>query len=841
MDTSALEKYAAFARNALIEGVQGRCYKLALTPVNLAPADADAADGRLFTAAEKEQRRRLLERMAELDDDYEAAYTTLVETVAAAWFNRLVALRYMEAHDFLPSHVRVLSNPEGAFAPQCLKEADTLDLPGLPPQKALELMVAHDDEALLRAVIVAQCEQLAEVLPQVFGGAVRDEALLPDGLLRSDGPVAGMVTSLPDELWQDVEVLGWLYQFYIAERKDEVFAGFKKGKKAGPAELGPATQLFTPDWIVDYMVQNSLGRLWMLNNPASSLADQMPYYVPPEGEVGEFVHIGSPEEITVCDPACGSGHILVAAFRLLVQMYVERGYRASDVPSLILEKNLAGFEIDPRAAQIAELALAMVAREHDRRFLNRGVRPNVRVLETVAFEEGELPTGCSLTANKALLDALEHLNQCGSLLEPSASDLDDLRAAMDACANDLAGEHMREKLGNALTTCEALARRFDCVIANPPYMGSSNFDKWTSAWVKAHYPDAKSDLFSAFMVRIMGLAEPHGEVGMMTPFVWMFIGSYEKLRQKMIDEKTLTSLIQLEYSGFAGATVPICTFTFHNEKLEGVQGGYVRLSDFVGADVQSPKALEAIQNPTCGWFYRADAETFKDIPGTPIAYWASEAMRRAFREGVPLGADLAASSGFTSGDNNKFIRFWWEVGHSNISRSAQGYDDIKKDNCSWVGINNGGGFKRWFAGQDCVVKWKDEAYDMRVSGCAGCSLGSTEHYGEECITWGRITSSKLSMRWSDAGYIPEHASGVFYGNKEKLLYVLAFSGTYISDSFLKILSPTLNFTQGPVGLQPLYEIKNHNIIDITNVLIDISRKDIYINESNRGFCRNPLV
>lgn len=840
MDTSALEKYAASARTALRQGVQNRLYLLGLTPQNLAPADADAVGGRLFSAAEKDQRQKVMKRVEALGNgDYRAGYDVFVERAASTWFNRLAALRYMEVHDFLPSHTRVLSAPDGTFAPQCLREADSLGLPGLAPERALALMDAHDDEALLRAVIVAQCEQLAEALPQVFGGAADDEPVLPDGLLRADGPVAGMVLDLPDELWADVEVLGWLYQFYIAERKDEVFAGFKKGKKAGPAELGPATQLFTPDWIVDYMVQNSLGRLWMLNNPGSLLVEKMPYYIAPEGDPGDFLKVSSPEEITVCDPACGSGHILVAAFRLLAQMYLERGYRPSDVPELILTKNLAGLEMDPRAAQFAELQLAMVAREYDRRFLTRGVRPDVRVLRPVEFEDGGLPVGCALEKNKALLDALSHLDQCGSLLAPTEGDLADLREALAACPEDLAGVHARGKLGEALASCEALARRFDCVIANPPYMGSSNFDKWTSDWVKKNYPDVKSDLFSAFIVRNMDFAKPHGEVGMMTPFVWMFIGSYEKLRNKLIDEKALTSLIQLEYSGFAGATVPICTFTFHNGILDGARGGYVRLSDFVGSDVQGPKALEAIQNPACGWFYRTDASTFKDIPGTPIAYWASEAMRRAFNLGS-VAQRIPVKKGLDTGDNDKYLRLWYEVPYSSIGRQYDSSHSFSLDNKKWAPHDKGGDFRRWYGNNDWVINWENEGESLRSS---KANLRSPQHYFHKSITWSSLTSGHPAFRYSDQGAIFNTAGSAMFPGESELFLLLAYMNSSVVDSSLELLSPTLNFSAGPVGSVP--DISTHaRETDARNLACEstqLSRKDDSGLETSWDFKRHPLV
>lgn len=834
MDTSALEKYAASARTALRQGVQNRLYLLGLTSQNLAPVDADAVDGRLLSTVEKDQRRRLMERVEALGDgDYSAGYEPFVECAASTWFNRLAALRYMEVHDFLSSHTRVLSAPDGSFAPQCLKEADSLGLPGLPPERAFALMAAHNDEALLRAVIVAQCEQLAEALPQVFGGAADDEPVLPDGLLRAEGPVAGLVVDLPDGLWADVEVLGWLYQFYIAERKDEVFAGFKKGKKAGPAELGPATQLFTPDWIVDYMVQNSLGRLWMLNNPDSPLVEKMPYYIAPEGDPGEFLKVSSPEEITVCDPACGSGHILVAAFRLLAEMYLERGYRPSDVPGFILTKNLAGLEVDPRAAQFAELQLAMVAREYDRRFLNRGVRPDVCVLRPVEFEDSELPAGCALEKNKALFDALAHLDQCGSLLAPTEGDLADLRQALAACPDDLAGVHTGEKLEEALASCEALARGFDCVIANPPYMGSSNFDKWTSAWVKKNYPDTKSDLCTCFIERGFILAVPGGYNTMVTMQSWMFLGSYEKMREKLLANESIVSMCHLgarAFDAIGGEVVATVATVFENGKSD-VKGSYIRLVDIIGSEPKREAALEAIQNPACGWFYRADATTFKDIPGTPIAYWTSEAMRRAFREGESISSysDYTGSQNKT-GDNDRFLRFCWEVSASSCGMGK-----------TWLLYSKGGDFRKWFGNNSYVVRWDRMSRDYYKSNQTS-NLLSEQYWSKPGITYTMLTSGLPGFRFFPGGSF-DMAGPVICNITPNITTWLAFFNSSIVAKMLSMLNPTLNLQARDVKSLPCLLEKMDIILlsDISSQCIEISEMDWNSSEFSSEFKMNPLI
>lgn len=644
MNDTAIKNYCIWARNELVAGVEARM-RLYGVAEGAEPAGAAAVGGRALSPEETGWRDALLRAGAE------EGFEHLRDRAAYTWFNRIAAVRYMEVHDFLPSRVRMFTRPaaDGSWelGSQAADEALDVEIEGADPVRVAELKQAGEDGPLFRYLFLAQCAELSGCLPGVFQPVDACMALLlPANLMDPDGVVGRMVGDIPEEDWRNVQILGWMYQHYNSEVKDAFFAS--KAKET-PDTIGPATQLFTPDWIVRYMVQNSLGRLWMLNNPGSPLRGEMEYYVEPDSGHEDFIRIGGPEDISLCDPACGSGHILVYAFELLSKMYLERGYREREIPGLVLSKNLHGMEIDPRAAQIARLALAMCARGMDRRFFGRGVQADIAVLAPVALGEGDVPRGSALEKRKDLLDALAHLDEAGSLLAPGEADLAAIREAV-ALAGDggLFGSSSRERLRRALDTCEVLSRRHDCVVANPPYMGSSSFGPFMSRWVKKGYPDVKSDLFSSFVVRMFDLAKDHGECGVMSPFVWMFIGSYEKLRNEIIDNRTLTSLIQLEYSGFAGATVPICTYTFHNSFIKGYKGGYVRLSNFVGASVQAPKALEAIKNPDCGWFYRRDAETFRQIPGTPIAYWASDGLFDAFEAG-PLAKKVPVKKGLDRG------------------------------------------------------------------------------------------------------------------------------------------------------------------------------------------------
>lgn len=610
MDTKELEKFCPWARRELIDAVGLRCHRFALDPDGLAanPADSDVVAGRVLSPQEKAQRAKLAERVGA------RGYGAFCQEMAYTWFNRFAAIRFMEVHGYLPSYVRMFSSSEdGSFRPDSISCAADLDLPGLDKTEILNLMVKGDDEEVFRRVIIAQCNELAECLPEVFGQVDDADALtLPDGLLNSSehSVLYHMVEDIPEEVWDDVEVLGWMYQFYNAQLKDEFF---KSKRKASAADIAPATQLFTPEWIVRYMVENSLGRLWMLNHPESHLRDRMEYYIEPDTDHEDFIRVESPEDITLCDPACGSGHILSYAFELLYAIYEERGYMAREIPELILTKNLSGYEVDLRAAQIASLVLALRAREYDRRFFRRDVRADVRVLESVPLEKGE--TGLP----KKLAEELSHLGEIGSLLVPTDEDMDAIRAELASRAGDLFAAATKDGLEGALETCEALRRCFDVVVANPPYMGSSSFNPFMSGWVKKNYPDVKSDLCTCFIERGHSLVANRGYAAMVTMQSWMFLGSFEKMRSKLIAEKGIVTMAHLgprAFDAIGGEVVSVTADVLYNDKFEG-SGAYFRLVDINGSEPKRQALLEAIKNPACDWFYRRDASTFHQIPGSP--------------------------------------------------------------------------------------------------------------------------------------------------------------------------------------------------------------------------------
>ena len=682
MNDTAIKNYCIWARNELIAGVEARM-RLYGVAEGAEPVGSAAVGGRALSPEETEWRDALLRAGAEEGLEH------LRDRAAYTWFNRIAAVRYMEVHDFLPSRVRMFTRPaaDGSWelGSQAVDEALDVVIEGADPVRIAELKQAGEDGPLFRYLFLAQCAELSGCLPGVFQPVDACMALLlPANLMDPDGVIGRMVGDIPEEDWEkNVQVLGWMYQYYNSEVKDAFFAS--KAKET-PDTIGPATQLFTPDWIVRYMVQNSLGRLWMLNNPASPLRDQMEYYIEPDSEHEDFIKIGGPEDISLCDPACGSGHILVYAFELLAKMYLERGYREREIPELVLSKNLHGMEIDPRAAQIARLALAMCARDMDRRFFGRGVQADIAVLTPVALGEGDVPQGSALEKRKDLVDALAHLDEVGSLLAPGEDDFAAIREAIALTGSDgLFGSSSKERLQRALDTCEVLSRRHDCVVANPPYMGSSSFGSFMSKWVKKNYPDVKSDLCTCFIERGFNLAKGRGYSAMVTMASWMFLSSFEAMRRRVLDSKSIVSMCYMGHMVMRIAFNTSAT-VFANCRTNS-PGSYCRIE---------AKDLDAVGNPVSfpageTGFYHRDAETFKQIPGTPIAYWASDALLSAFSKGLKLSECLIAKQGMKTADNDTFLRQWFEV-----SRSKESCWSLSPDRAKWVPYLKGGEFRKWF-------------------------------------------------------------------------------------------------------------------------------------------------
>lgn len=857
MDTKALEKFCPWARIELIDAVRNRCIAFGLDDAGRsgAPRGSRIVNGTVLADEQLAQRDNLIALIDEL------GYDALCEREAYTWFNRFAGIRYMELHGYLPSRVRMLSALDGSFDPECLRAVGELDLPGLDRDRALDLAAAGDDAELFRLILIAQCNQLADALPAVFDHVDDTDALmLPDGLLdRNEHNVLHrLVTDIPEEIWDDVEALGWMYQFYNADLKSEFF---KSKRKAAPEDIAPATQLFTPEWIVRYMVDNSLGRLWMLNFPESRLAERaqatdpadrlMEYYIAPDEEHEDVIRISGPEDITFCDPACGSGHILVYAFRLLFAMYQERGYREREIPSLILEKNLSGMEIDPRAAQIAELALAMCAREHDRRFFTRGVRADVRVLESVEIDADGLAPESPLREQSELLEGLAHLSEIGSLLTPSGDDIAALESELIEGANDtIFASHTNERVKQALGMCHTLARRFDVVVANPPYMGGSSFNPFMGKWMKKRYPNSCKDLCTAFIERGYSLARDGGYAAMVTMQSWMFLGSFEKMRKRVIDEKTIVAMAHLGPSAFdaiGGEVVSVTADVLYNGRT-AIKGAYVRLVDINGSEPKREKLLEAIHNPTCGYFYRADATTFHDIPGSPIAYWASEAVHNAFNCRHDLSKYASPRVGLQTGENARFVRCWWETALSSSSYLCTSSEEALESGSKWFPYNKGGDYRKWYGNNEYVVNWKDDGIEIRnyrdKNGKQLSRPQNTGYFFHPSITWSKISSGSIAFRFKPAGHIFDVAGTSIFGNTDQLLYLQGLANSSVILTIASMLSPTLNFEVGQIATYPVLDTSLEIKTRIKSLVSDCraqSKLDWDSQETSWDFKRNPLI
>ena len=796
----------------------------------------------------------------------------LAERVAYTWFNRLTALRYMDLKHFNP--VGIISPQSGDTLPQILAEAKlgVIDSSLIDPSdrdRALGLLSGtiastyHKGDAqseAYRILLLSACNHIGKSLPFLFK-PIKDwmELLLPDDLLGEHGILAMIREVMTEDACQDVEVIGWLYQYYISEKKDEVFANVKKGKKVQSAEIPAVTQLFTPHWIVKYMVQNSLGRLWLESHPKSSLKAKMEYYVqadavPPTDKTdsiqkGASASACTPEEIKFCDPCCGSGHILTYAFDLLYEIYSEEGYDPIDIPRLIISKNLYGIEIDERASELAAFALSMKAREKDRQWFSRGIDPQICCLENIRFDKDEIEPyldRCGrdiFTLNfERMLSQFEHADTYGSLIVPFEQDIEGIRELLNAIdfSGDVFLAPTHKKVLKLINQADYLRSKYQVVVTNPPYMGKGMSDK-LSKYLSENYQDAKSDLFSAFIMRNQNLCLPGGQLGFMTPFVWMFISSYEKLRKHLIKHTCITSLVQLEYSGFDGATVPICTFTLANLTNPYYKGGYIKLSDFKGAENQAPRTIEAIANPDCGWFFRCKTSDFSKIPGAPIAYWVSDKMIAIYKQAKQFNDIADPRQGFATGDNERYLRYWHEVPNERTIHEATEVHFVWKANKKWVPCNKGGQFRRWYGNNDYYVAFDKVNYEFLLD--SGNHLPSRTFCFKEGWSWSTISSSKASYRFSPAGRVFETKGSVCFPRNVQDTFVI---GGYLNSSliihFLAVSSPTLDFHEGPLRRIPyLNPQRKDDIVSIVNECINSSKLDWDSYETSWDFQQLPLL
>ena len=852
MDTNALKKFAQSARNLLINQVASKL-DLVLDPASPVQREHPKAMKALNAAIARDGKRQVIEQVA---------YT---------WFNRFTALRFMDVNGY--TTVGVVSPTGDQTRPEILAEAMAGNLPEGAPATIAALLdgrtPSSDPQAeAYRQLLVHTCNQWHGPMPFLFE-QIDDysELLMPEDLLSQSSILAELRKVMTEGACQDVEIIGWLYQFYISEKKDQVFAGLKKNQKITAENIPAATQLFTPHWIVRYLVENSLGRLWLLNRPQSRLAEQMDYYIAPEEPETDFLRISRPEDIRICDPACGSGHMLTYAFDLLYAIYEEEGYDATEIPALILTHNLTGVEIDDRAGALAAFALAMkaAAKLGRRRFLRMEAKPDICVLQNVAFTEAEMQDVAAVVGKDLFTDELretlgqfEQAKNFGSLIVPKLRD--PAEALRVVAARDFAGDlllkDVQARVLAVLRTAEALSPKYHVVVANPPYAGAKGLNGKLGEHLKTHFSDVKSDLFSAFVVRITRLAVPKGQMGFMTPFVWMFISSYEKLRLFLLEQKTITSLVQLEYSGFDGATVPICTFTIENAHRPDFQGGYVRLSDFRGAANQAPRTLEAIHNHDCGWFYRACGDDFSQIPGSPIAYWAGERVFETFAE-FPKISDLAKPMiGMRTGDNERFLRLWFEVSSGTFGTGFEDASGAKESGKKWFPYNKGGEFRKWYGNNEFVLNWAENGYEVKSATLEkypqldwdnlGWKISNEKNFFLPSVTWTATSSSYFGVRTSPAGYIFDVKGSSCFPKDENRALVLANLASKPTREVLKMLNPTIEFQPRDIGNvphvlpedTPAAAVVRDNLVP---ALVTHSRTDWDAYETSWDFTTLPLL
>jgi len=843
LNTSLLKQFAQNARRQLIDLVST---KLSIV------LDTNSAARRENEKAVKDLEKEITK----------TSENQVIEKVAYIWFNRFCALRFMDANRY--TTIGVVSPAQGFSQPEILMEAKQGHIDaGLRIDKDRVFGLLNEtipspepQQEAYRMLLVAMCNDYNSIMPFLFEKiADYTELLMPDDLLSDSSILTATRGALSDEACADVEVIGWLYQFYISEKKDEVFAGLKKNKKVTPENIPAATQLFTPNWIVRYLVENSLGRLWMLNKPGSKLVDRMEYYIKPEQEETDFLVVKSPEEIKICDPACGSGHMLVYAFEILYAIYEEEGYDAPKIPQLILENNLYGIEIDERAGELAAFALFMKAREKYRRFFKKDVQPNICVLENISFETHEIKTYLDAVNPdlftmdlQTLLYQFKEADNFGSLIRPELTNIADVLCLLDEkkVSDDMFLNNIHQRVLKVLYHADYLSPKYHVVIANPPYMGGKGMNSRLGAWLKNNYPDVKSDLFSAFIVRNTELTLPKGQLGFMSPFVWMFIASYEKLRIFLINEKTITSLVQLEYSGFDGATVPICTFTLENASHLDFKGGYIRLSDFRGSDNQKPKTLEAVKNSDCGWFYRASSEDFKKIPGSPIAYWVSKNVRSAFMNGRKLGKIGQPRLGMATGNNDIYVRNWSEVSFLKIGLSFSSREEAKVSGKKWFSYNKGGKFRRWYGNNENVVNWENDGIALQTtlhpSGKRVWAHNfNLEYIFKPCLTFTATSSSYFGIRYSEKGFLFDNKGSSYFTKNNILLPVLGFLASKPASFILKAINPTIEFQPGNISILPFFEeLITGDIESRVNDIIKLSKTDWDSSEISWNFKKLPM-
>ena len=872
MDKNAIKKYAVWARKELISRVAQKAQQYGITETEMVDAGADSVNGKVLSAEEMQQRRALIAQINE------KGYQQVMEEVAYTWFNRFSALRFMEVNGYLPSHVRVFTDENNAFKPQILAEALHLELNKLDKDKVYALKETEQTEELYKYLLIVQCNALNSILPGMFQTiADYTELLLPDNLLREGSVIEQMISQIPEDNWQDaVQIIGWLYQYYNSEKKDDVFAALKKNVKITKENIPAATQLFTPDWIVRYMVENSLGRMWVEGHPDAK-AQLLPtpeeqaaytagvrdkedhkwhYYLeeaPQEPEVEQqlaairkqYVAL-TPEQIKVIDPCCGSGHILAYLFDVLMQIYENYGYTPRDAVTSILQNNLYGLDIDDRAAQLAYFAVMMKAVRYDKRFLKRKdedgepdvLQPHVYAIqESNYLEKPDVEYFCNgdptLTdAMHTILTQLYDAKEYGSILTITPQDWDALYARFDEVADESSfhRESIRKKLLPLVQVAQTLVQKYDVVVTNPPYMGASNMNSDLSEYVKKYYPDSKSDLFAVFIEVCSRMAKQNGYQAMITQHAWMFLSSFEKLREKMMLTETV-SMAHLGARAFeeiGGEVVQTTSFVRVRTHIDNYKGVYCRLIEPTTQQGKEDMFL------ACENRYIANQDNFAKIPGSPVAYWVSNNFLKAF-DNEKIGKYTISDGQTKTGNNDKYLRLLWEVPVSEIGKGKH-----------WVLHAKGGAFRRWYGNIDTLIDWSDSAREhYRTDHVA--RIAPEYIWFRKGICWTLISSNKLHgfRLLDDNSTFNLAAPSVFFNNDRMMFYILGYLNSKFSQEIIALLNPTLNTNISDITAQPLYYGKlpeqEDMVINLVSQNIALSKADWDSFETSWDFTTHPLV
>ena len=879
MNKTAIKNFAIYARNKLIEETTYKAGMYGVTADGIAePLPQSTADMKIFdigtknyaevSGTELHQREALVSEIQSraASSDYRTAFDSVIEEVSYTWFNRMIAIRFMEVNDYLPSGVRVLSSDDSAKSePDIVTEPFDAELDFTEREQEFILQCKDDNrlDELFRMLFIKQCNALHDILPELFEKTDDyTELLLTISFTDKDGVVRHLVDDINEgdfdvssrdddgNMTGQFEIIGWLYQYYISDKHDEIVNIYKGTVKK--EDIPAATQLFTTDWVVKYMVDNSLGRYWIERNPQSRLADKLQLFVTPkDGNIEYIDEKIEPDRLTFFDPCMGSGHILVYAFDVLMEIYLECGYSERDAAVSIAENNLFGLDIDKRAYQLAYFSLMMKVRSHNRRALSRGVRCNVAVIEESNVIEGFCCNGLTDDAEQNrtgeyLVDLYKDAKETGSMLRPESVDIecfsryiDDIEQRDDQIDFDGVSwlENTLPLIKCFIRQTRILEGRYSVVCTNPPYL--NKYNTHLKKFVKDTYKDYSGDLFSVFMYRNFDFCIENGYCAFMTPFVWMFIKTYENLRQYIIENKSISTLVQMEYSAYEEATVPICSFVLKNG-AQTSKGLYFKLSDFKGGmQIQKEKVLEALKNKKCGYFYESDENNFTKIPGMPIAYWVSAKVYTIFKNSRCLGNIVPTKKGLDTGDNGKFLRYWYEVDNNKFGIRYSSKSTFEKDIQKWAPHDKGGDFRRWYGNNEWVINWENNGYELRNS---KANLRSEKYYFKNAITWGSLSSGKINFRYSDYGAISNTAGSSVYPDNNYFYYI-ALLNSVVMQFMVDIVSPTINYSAGTIALLPvvIHQKGSFDIEEKSQECCELSRKDWDAFEPSWDFKRHPLV